>query len=125
VSGSTSIDAIRGLMKLEPGRTFFVTEEGSLIGVIAFSDLVQAALDPASAADLTARDIASPNPLFLVMNENLENALKVLERVPEDDVPVVRDPQTLEVVCLVRHHDVLTVFNQALPDVQAEEHNER
>jgi len=125
VSGSTSIDAIRGLMKLEPGRTFFVTEEGSLIGVIAFSDLVQAALDPASAADLTARDIASPNPLFLVMNENLENALKVLERVPEDDVPVVRDPQTLEVVCLVRHHDVLTVFNQALLDVQTEEHNER
>ena len=125
VSESTSIESIRGLMKLEPGRTFFVTDQGSLIGVIAFSDLVQAALDPASAADLTARDIASPHPLFLAMNENLEKALSVLERVPEDDVPVVRDPQTLEVVGLVRHHDVLTVFNQALLDVQAEEHNER
>ena len=59
------------------------------------------------------------------MNENLENALKVLERVPEDDVPVVRDSQALEVAGLVRHHDVLTVFNQAMLGVQAEEHNER
>ena len=45
VSGATSMDSIRSLMKLEPGRTFFVTDEGSLIGVIAFSDLVQVALD--------------------------------------------------------------------------------
>ena len=125
VNGDTSIDALRSLMKLEPGRTFFVTDEGTLVGVIATSDLVQAALDPDKSANLTARDIAGLNPIFLVCNDNLEHALAVLAQVPEDDVPVVRDAQSLEVVGLVRHHDVLSVFNQALLKVQAEEHDER
>ena len=59
------------------------------------------------------------------MNDNLENALAVLERMPEDDVPVGRDAVSLEVIGLVRHHDVLAAFNQALIEVQADEHEEQ
>ena len=125
VSGATTMDSIRSLMKLEPGRTFFVTDEGTLIGVIAFSDLVQVALDRESNSELTAREIASANPIFLAMNDDLEHALTVLERVPDDDVPVVRDASSLEVIGLIRHHDVLTAFNQALIEVQADDHDER
>ncbi len=125
VNGNMSTDAIRKLMKLAPGRTFFVTDEGSLVGVIATSDLVQAALDPERSSGLTARDIASSSPVFLALNDSLEDALAVLAQTPDDDVPVVRNSQSLEVVGLVRHHDVLSVFNQALLDVRAEEYDER
>jgi CIC family chloride channel protein len=81
-------------------------------------------LDPDLDHLINARDIARLNPPMLCADDDLEDALKIMDRHHEDSLPVVNDREIRTVVGILHHKTALMAYNQALLRARADEHDE-
>jgi CBS domain-containing protein len=56
----------------------------------------------------------------LPLNTSLEAALKIVEKSGEERLPVVKDMESLEVAGMVGHKTLLSAYNEALLQAEAE-----
>lgn len=92
-----------------------VTDTDGYVGTIGFKEIAAVTQTPGESPK-TAKDIAHFDPLVLAADTSLEDALDRLEFGNTDHVPVVENLQTLKVLGLVRHKDLLIAYNRALQD---------
>ncbi|NQV19985.1 MAG: chloride channel protein, partial [Rhodospirillales bacterium] len=99
-----------------------VTDTDGYVGTIGFREIA-AAGEPRDQSTKTARDIAHFDPVVLAADTSLEDALDRLAISDNNQVPVVENLQSLKVLGLVRHKDLLLAYNRALEDERTVGHD--
>jgi len=113
VPENESIERVRSMLDgLSEDQLLVVTDKNRYVGMIGFRELLIA--DAKSGSKLSAKDIANSDPVVLEANTPLERALSMVEFSAEERLPVVENLQTLKVLGLVRHADLLIAYNRAL-----------
>lgn len=117
----TSLDQLKSEFLHRHLPIFVVDEEGRLVGSIHFEDLADAAFEPDTTAQKSARDLVHRLPTALTPEDDLEKALRICEAEHEDHMPVVNNEQSMQVVAEVRLTDLILAQNRALMEVRAQE----
>ena len=106
------------------GDFFVVDADARLVGSLSFASLRGLSRDPELDQLINARDIARLNPPVLCVEDDLEDALKLMKRHHEDSLPVVSDRQSRSILGILHQKTALIAYNQALLRARAEEHDE-
>lgn len=117
------VDHIRSLALTDLGiKVLVLDESGNLFGVITRVDLSAAIANHNKDDDqpLNAATICRINPMVLYANDSIVRALKLLEASGERAIPVLESPEDRRVLGLAYHADVVTAYNVALLEAQAE-----
>jgi chloride channel protein, CIC family len=115
------IDRVRSFLGgLSVDQVLVVTNQERYVGMIGFRELEAAGTGVSK--QMTAKEIANFEPIVLAADTPLEQALSMVEYSTEEQLPVVEDLQTLKVVGLVRHSDLLIAYNKALLDERSVGH---
>ncbi len=115
VSLATPLAELRLHLQTAPYSELFVlTEEGRLFGTITLADLDEAAFDHALDGLVIAADVARRNPPMLAADDNLQDAISLMETVHEEHIPVVNSRYSKKLIGFVHEKDVMLAYNQAL-----------
>lgn len=125
VLSSLGMAAVRERLLSAPhGELFVVKEEGALQGTITLSDLSESAFDTSNDMLLNAVDVARIHPPVLRVDDDLDQALKLMENSGEEHIGVVEDSETMRLVGFVHQVDVMRAYNRALLQARREERGE-
>ena len=123
VTEDTSVGEIKRLLAAHPDSEFVVTDEaGRLVGTFGFHELKDVVFDSTLDTLVNARDVVRGSPTSVVPSDTLEHALALMDLGGAEQLAVVAGPEDRRVLGVVQHKDVLRALNQALLDVEAEEH---
>lgn len=90
IEPDTSLADIAARMEKEDIGALPVGEDDRLIGMVTDRDIaVRAFCDKADPMKLTARDVMSEPVIFCTANENLEDAVRIMERKQVRRLPVI------------------------------------
>ncbi|MHA1600774.1 MAG: chloride channel protein, partial [Alphaproteobacteria bacterium] len=99
VSSETPIAVVRARLQAAPcGELFVVDSDDRLTGVIAYSDMHEAAYDTSHDAEMTAKDVARGRPAVLLADDDLEAAVKAHGASGEVFLPVIDHRDTRRIV---------------------------
>lgn len=125
LSPETPIAAVRSRLQAAPcGELFVVDAAGRLTGVIAYSDMHEAAFDTSRDAEMTAKDVARNRPTVLQADDDLEAAVKAYGASGEVFLPVVDHRDTRRIIGIAHEHKVMLAYHRALDQARAEERGE-
>ena len=123
VSISASLEELRNKLQFsEMGELFVILEDGELFGTIILADLSDIAFDHNVDNLINAGDIARINPPILDQDDNLENAMKVMQDSGEHFIAVVNNHETMKFIGVLNETDMMAAYNQALVRARHEEH---
>jgi len=114
----------RRLQKAHWGELFVTDPDGRLSGVIAFSDMQEAAFDTSHDGEWTARNVARSRPTVLAADDDLDSALRAHGASGEVNLPVVDSRETQRLIGVAREPEVALAYQRALNQARAEEHGE-
>ncbi|MGF1612063.1 MAG: chloride channel protein [Kiloniellales bacterium] len=124
VAPDASLEEVRRRLGKALWGTLFVADETRrLTGVIAYSDLQDAAGDGEDAA-LTAADVARGHPAVLKADDDLTDAIKVYAGSGEAHLPVVADGDSMTLIGIAHEHEVMLAYQRAVSEARAEERGE-
>lgn len=89
--------------------------EGKLTGILAFSDIREAVLNHDGTVDkdtLTAKDLATPEPVTLVPHNNLNEAIEKFTGLDVEQIPVVGVSDPNQILGMLNRADVEAVYNR-------------
>ena len=113
----TPISELRQMLIAQGGGKLPVTDDaGGLVGVIAFTDLPNVALDPVHDRETIAEQIVRSDPPVVFARDTLETGLRLLERTGEHQIPVLSDPDSRAIIGMLDYEDVLRAYTTALLD---------
>lgn len=122
VAPDASLASVRATLRRAGLREIFVVDgDGILRGVIAISDLGEAAFDASGDAERRADEVARPDPPVLALDEDLVDAMALLDASSDERVAVVENRRTLRMVGVVNYRDVLSAYRSAMADLRREE----
>ncbi|MHA1570160.1 MAG: chloride channel protein, partial [Alphaproteobacteria bacterium] len=122
--GAGAAEVRHALQSAPRGVLLVVDEDGLLYGVITLVDLGAAAFDASLDSLVRAADAARRPPALLTPDDDLETALKALERTGEGRLPVVRAHDAPEPLGFVTEHEAQAAYTRALLHLRAEERGE-
>jgi len=114
----------RRLQNASWGELFVTDPDGRLSGVIAFSDMQEAAFDTTHDVEWTARNVARSRPTVLAAEDDLDAALRAHGASGEVNLPVVDSRETLHLIGVAREPEIALAYQRALNQARAEEHGE-
>ncbi|KIE41738.1 chloride channel protein [Geobacter anodireducens] len=99
-----------------PRQTTFpvVTAWGELSGVVVIHDFLGAAFEPGLLDRVTLGEMAAVDILTIASEDSLAEALRVFERTPLDELPVVEPGGRRRVVGILTRHAIATAYNRAM-----------
>lgn len=125
VTPETPIAVVRARLQAAVcGELFVVDSAGRLTGIIAYSDMHEAAFDTSHDAEMTAKDVARGRPTVLQADDDLEAAVKAYGASGEVFLPVIDHRDTRRVVGIAHEHKVMLAYHRALDQARAEERGE-
>ncbi len=125
VTPETPIAMVRARLQAAAcGELFVVDSDGRLTGVIAYSDMHEAAFDTSHDAEMTAKDVARGRPTVLQADDDLETAVKAYAASGEVFLPVVDHRDTRRIIGVAPEHKVMLAYHRALDQARAEERGE-
>jgi len=109
------------------GELFVLEDDNRLVGVLTVTDLAQQEEEAqeASSEPPTARRLARANPPMLEAEEEIRQAMRLMDTAGESHLPVVDSKEARRVVGFVHEHDVVLAYQRALLQARAEERGER
>ena len=125
ITSDTPIAEVRPRLQAAPcGELFVVDADDRLTGIIAYSDMHEAAYDTSHDAEMTAKDVARNRPTVLQVDDDLEAAVKAYGASGEVFLPVVDHRDTRRIVGVAHEHKVMLAYHRALDQARAEERGE-
>lgn len=100
---------------------FVVDEEGYLIGTITLVDLAEDAFHHDHDGEYKALDVCRRDPPTANQEDDLEEAMSLLEEAAEEHIAVVDDPSRMQLVGVLHEHDVLTAYHHAVLETRKDE----
>lgn len=112
------------LQRSHHGELFVVDRQGALHGTITLPDLSESAFDTSMDALLNAEDVSRLHPPVLEPHDMLEKAMRRMDAVHEEQIAVVRNTTSMEVVGVARQVAVMNAYNKAIMTAHAAERGE-
>ena len=109
------------LQKSDVGELFVVDNSGVLFGTITLADMSEFAFDTELDHLITASDVARRNQPLLTIDDDLENALKLMRDSGDDYIPVVENHKTMKFLGCVRQVRIMSAYNRALIENRREQ----
>ena len=97
---------------------YLVEQGGILKGVISLADLRPHLRDQGAWPGLSARDVATPDPVAVMPSESLLDALNKFAYRNAAQLPVVSDPHERRLIGVIRRSDVLNAYQKSLSPFQ-------
>jgi CIC family chloride channel protein len=123
IPATTKLKELKLLLHCLPdgAEAMVVGPHNRLVGTIGREDLRDVAFDPLVDDEaLEAQHLTHLYFNVLPLNTSLEAALKIVEKSGEERLPVVKDMESLEVAGMVDHKTLLSAYNEALLQAEAE-----
>jgi len=112
-SPSETVARVAELMKVQDIGSVPIAENGKLVGMVTDRDIaIRAVADGRDAAQATARDVMSKNVAFCKEEEDLEDAVRIMEQKAVRRLPVLDKNDKL--VGMLSLGDVSHAANQSL-----------
>jgi CIC family chloride channel protein len=125
VDPAATMVEIRGkLLQSHHGELFVIDDGGALHGTITLPDMSETAFDTSMDTLLNAKDVSRLHPPVLEPHDMLEKAIRRMDAVHEEQIAVVRNTTSMEVVGVVRQVDVMNAYNAAIMKAHAAERGE-
>ncbi|RED54134.1 chloride channel protein [Aestuariispira insulae] len=122
ISPDAPINEIRQkLMQCRYGEIFLVDEKHTLLGTIMLQDLSDAAFDHSKDEIVKAQDVARMNPPVIAIDEDMENAMTLLETCGEEHVAVVDNKESKRLVGVLHERDIMAAYHHAVLETRASE----
>ena len=114
VSEATPLsEVVRRFLEENHDTMYTINKEGHITGQITSSTLRHVLAEYENLQDvLVAKDIADPNVIHIDANENLEHAMKVFARQRVEELPVVYQDKTTQILGTLHYQDILNAYNQ-------------
>lgn len=110
---SETLAGVANIMKAQDIGSVPISENGKLVGMVTDRDItIRAVADGRNAAQATARDVMSKNVVFCREDENLEDAVRIMEQKAVRRLPVLDKNEKL--VGMLSLGDVSHATNQSL-----------
>ena len=93
---------------------YLTGEDGALVGVIALVDLHPYLRNQDQWPRIRAADVATPNPVAVMPNESLLDALNKFAYKNSAQLPVVSDSHKRKLIGVIRRGDVLNAYQKSL-----------
>lgn len=117
VPEDASLTRVRALLaRLTRGALIVVRQGGFFIGVIRPRDMSEDVADDTLDALVRATDLARPVKSLALINDNLAQALALMNASGEDMLPVLDDLESRKVKGVLHKADILMIYNQLLLD---------
>lgn len=117
-------DVREKLQRSHHGELFVVDHDGKLHGTITLPDMSESAFDTSRDALLHAEDVSRLHPPVLEPHDMLEKAIRRMDAVHEEQIAVVKNTTSMEVVGVVRQVAVMNAYNTAIMKAHAAERGE-
>ncbi|NBB83869.1 MAG: CBS domain-containing protein [Alphaproteobacteria bacterium] len=130
IAPEASLDQVRAKLRgARYGELFVLEDDNRLVGVITITDLAQREDDAAEAGreprrPPTAADLARTDPPMLEAEDEIRDAMGLMDTAGESHLPVVDSKDARRVVGFVHEHDVVLAYQRALLQARAEERGE-
>lgn len=111
-SEKESISNVAKIMKKKKTRRVFVLDGNKLAGIVTTSDIVSRVVaENKDASKLTAKDIMTKDVKFITTEENVEDALKIMDSTHSYVCPILKDNKFLGVLS---YHNILFYLKKHL-----------
>ncbi len=116
VRESTSLRDLIQILPFSQHTSFPVVDsEGNLVGMLSLRDFRQAIFEESLLDVVIARDIATVPAISVTTEDNLANALTLIDENAIERLPVVRDGDNpKKVVGILSQRDIMSAYNRAL-----------
>ncbi|MCL1926635.1 MAG: chloride channel protein [Syntrophorhabdaceae bacterium] len=107
-------DVITTFFSRRIDQLYLTGKDGALKGVISLMDLRLHLKDQDRWSQIHAVDVATPDPVAMMPNESLLDALNKFAYRNSSQLPVVSDPHERKLVGVIRRSDVLNAYQKSL-----------
>lgn len=122
VQPDADLEEIRSkLQQTTYSEVFVVDEESYLVGTITLIDLAEDAFDHTHDGEVKAIDVCRRDPPVADRDDDLEEAMWLLEGAAEEHIAVVDDSGTMRLVGVLHERDVLAAYHRAVLETRKEE----
>lgn len=111
----------RKLLQTTYAEIFVVDGDGMLLGTVTLLDMAEHAFDHSQDATLTAQDICRRHPPVARCDDDLEDAIWLIEECAEEHVAVVESDENMRLVGVLHEHDVMSAYHRAILETRREE----
>lgn len=118
----TDIERVRRLLVTHYGGTLIVADgDGRLIGTITAADMRRAESDETGEKDdaTDAASLSHDGPV-VTAKDSLETAFELMEGIGEEHIPVIRDPDSRQVIGILHYRTVMETYTRALSEANRE-----
>ncbi len=88
-----------------------LTKDKKLVGILTLNNIKAIFYEKEMLAELVIAEDIAQDPVFLVENSNLQEAMDIEGRFSIEEIPVVKNPETMEYLGIVHIHDVINLYN--------------
>ncbi len=88
-----------------------LTNKAELVGVISLKNILQAFYEEPTHQGQTAKDIADLNPVTITPEQNLSEAVSIINSHHSDFLPVVESPGSKRLVGVLSRQDLITAYD--------------
>ncbi|MEG3637950.1 chloride channel protein [Magnetococcus sp. PR-3] len=97
-----------------------VNDQGDLKGIVSFQDIRGVAFEEGLEDLVLVRDIATRELITVTPSDNLYDAFRRMGSGNVEQLPVVSEDNTAQVLGIITNHDVIQAYNHALLEREAE-----
>jgi CIC family chloride channel protein len=112
--GTHLVDIVELLKSEDVTHLHMVDREGTLTGIISFSDIRPSLQEEDLEHLVIAKDVATKNVITIYPSENIQDALYMMGRNGISHLPVVAEDDKGKVIGILNKHDVMGVYNKAV-----------
>ncbi|MBI5419099.1 MAG: chloride channel protein [Deltaproteobacteria bacterium] len=87
-----------------------VDREGRMTGILSINDVRAVLFENTVDRLIVAGDVATPNVVRVSWNDTLQEALDKMARINVDELPVVRDEKSDEIVAMISKRDIVNYY---------------
>lgn len=112
--GTHLVDIVELLKSEDVTHLHMVGREGTLTGIISFSDIRPSLQEEGLEHLVIAKDVATKNVITIYPSDNIQDALYMMGRNGISHLPVVAEDDKGKVIGILNKHDVMGVYNRAV-----------
>jgi len=88
-----------------------VNLKGEMTGILSINDVREIMFEEGVSHLIVAKDVATPNVVRVFLNDSLQEALDKMNTIGVDELPVVKDETSNDIVGMIAKRDIISYYH--------------